>query len=77
MCAAEYEVNAPYFGAVIGRVANRIQQGKFTLDGSEYQLTVNAAPNHLHGGLRGFSKVSLRSTDTHRNDSFVIVLLSL
>lgn len=56
--AAEYEVNTPYFGTVIGRVANRIHHGKFTLDGTEYQLAVNAAPNHLHGGLVGFNKVS-------------------
>ena len=61
-CAAEYELNPAYFGAVIGRVANRIHRGLFTLDGIEYQLAQNAAPNHLHGGLHGFSKVSIRYT---------------
>ena len=46
-----------YFGGVIGRVANRIHNGKFTLDGADYELTVNSAPNHLHGGFHGFHKV--------------------
>jgi len=57
MYAAEYEANPAYFGVVVGRVANRIHHGKFSLDGTECQLTVNAPPNHLHGGLHGFSKV--------------------
>ena len=49
--------NSPYMGTVCGRCANRIGKGKFSLLDKDYSLAVNNGPNHLHGGLTGFSKV--------------------
>lgn len=54
---ALYEKSRTYFGCTVGRVAFRIDEGRFTLGGRPYQLTINAAPHHLHGGTQGLSKI--------------------
>ena len=53
----QYETESPYFGCVVGRVAFRITEGRFELDGKPYELTLNTGPHHLHGGVKGLSWV--------------------
>jgi aldose 1-epimerase len=52
-----YIEGSAYLGAIVGRYGNRIGKGQFSLDGKQYQLTVNDGENHLHGGKVGFDKV--------------------
>jgi len=53
---ASYAKSSPYFGAVIGRVANRISGAQFDLDGTTYRLAANNGSNSLHGGVKGWDK---------------------
>ncbi len=58
-----------YFGATVGRYANRIAKGKFTLEGETYELATNNGPNHLHGGEKGFDKVLWDAEEVKTEDS--------
>ena len=54
---ANYQRGFPQAGIIAGRVANRIANARFTLDGHDYQLVANNGPHTLHGGVKGFGKV--------------------
>ena len=53
----KYESIRGFYGATVGRYGNRIDAGKFSLNGKEYLLATNEGPNHLHGGIKGFDRV--------------------
>lgn len=61
-----YLEGTPYFGALVGRYANRIAHGRFTLGGDEYRLPLNDGHHHLHGGPHGFDKVVWESSPYQR-----------
>jgi aldose 1-epimerase len=58
---SQYLAGDPYFGSTVGRYANRIAKGKFTLNGIDYQLALNNGVNHLHGGPGGYHSVLWKS----------------
>jgi len=71
----DYLKGHPFFGAIAGRVANRIPDGRFAIDDTEYQLSINAPfDNHLHGGFRGFDKYVWDSETSTEGDTMVVRL---
>jgi aldose 1-epimerase len=64
----------PYFGCIVGRYANRIAGGRFSLEGTEYRLAANDGPNHLHGGNKGFDKAVWESREKSTPDSASVML---
>ncbi len=68
------ENNPPYFGVLVGRFANRIAKGKFTLEGKAYELPLNEKYGHLHGGPEGFSKKLFESRITEHINGEALVL---
>jgi aldose 1-epimerase len=60
-----YLGNHPWVGATVGRVANRIANGKFTLEGKEYSLEINDPPNNLHSGSKGLSRTVWKAKPLH------------
>ena len=63
----------PFFGAIVGRYANRIAHGKFTLNGKEYTLPKNDGDNSLHGGTKGFDKVVWKAREVPSGVEFTYV----
>jgi len=62
----------PWFGATVGRVANRIAKGKFTLDGKEYSLEINDPPNSLHSGSKDLSRVVWKAEPVHERNGAAV-----
>ncbi len=69
-----YESRSPYFGALVGRFANRIAGGSFAIEGTRHRLACNDGPNHLHGGLKGFDKVVWKARPFQKADAAGLVL---
>ena len=66
---ASYYVNKDYLGCTVGRYANRIAKGRFSIQGEDFQLAINDAPNHLHGGFSGFHQKIWDTEECEPQDS--------
>ncbi|RST31433.1 galactose mutarotase [Sphingomonas ginkgonis] len=73
----DYVTHPNFWGQTIGRYANRIAGGRFSLDGRSYQLPLNDKTNSLHGGTQGFDKRNWRITDTGNRDGAASVTMTL
>jgi len=73
----DYQAGHPFFGSIVGRYADQIAKGRFTLDGVEHTLTTNNGPNHMHGGRKGFDKVIWEAEAIRRSDSVGVALTYL
>jgi aldose 1-epimerase len=67
----------PYFGAIIGRMCNRVGGAKFVLDGKIYSISANSGSNQLHGGFFGFDKKVWRANTFIKEDSVSLTLCYL
>jgi aldose 1-epimerase len=67
-----YVDKSPYFGAVVGRYANRIAGARFEIDGRTHHVSPNEPPNHLHGGFKGFDK-RLWDAEASKNGSAIVL----
>ncbi len=76
-CSASYLKAMPYFGAIIGRYANRIAKGRFTIDGQVYRFAKNNMNNTLHGGIEGFDKKLWNAETQTENNSAQLILTYL
>jgi aldose 1-epimerase len=71
---AGYIAKPNFFGATVGRVANRIARGRFTLDGKAYETPLSDGPNSLHGGTKGFDKVVWQVVSVEKGPSARVTL---